>query len=405
MSTTAFNYKMNDIINKLLLAGDEFIPEMHLTQPGFTYNACGPFTKNKERIQKFKGTGDLRYIYKNELDKACFQHDMAYEDFKYLAKRTAADKVLRDKVFNIAKNPKYDGHQRELASMVYKYFYTKTAGSGIKSMPQNEQLAKGLHKPIIKKFKRRKVYSAFKNYTWAADLADMQLVSKFNKGFRFLLYVINISSKYAWVGPLKDKKGVSTVNAFQKILDDSTELHSKRKLNKIWVDKGSKFYNRSMKLWLEKNDIEMYSTNNEGTSVVAERFIRTLKNKIYKYMTSTSKNVYIDKLDDIVDEYNNKYHRAIKMKPIDVKNSTYINIDKELNDNDSKFKVGDHVRISKYKSIFAQGYTPNWSEAVFVIKEIKNTVPWTYVINDLNSEKIIGTFYEKELQKNRSTRI
>ena len=144
---------------------------------------------------------------------------------------------------------------------------------------------------------------------------------------------------------------------------------------------------------------EMYSTNNKGKSVVAERFIRTLKNKIYKYMTSTSKNVYIDKLDDIVDEYNNKYHRAIKMKPIDVKNNTYINIDKELNDNDSKFKVGDHVRISKYKSIFAQGYTPNWSEAVFVIKEIKNTVPWTYAINELNSEKIIGTFYEKNYKK------
>ena len=114
---------MNDIINKLLVAGDEFIPEMHLRQPGFTYSACGPFTKNKEKIQKFKGTGDLRYIYKNELDKACFQHDMAYEDFKYLAKRTAADKVLRDKAFNIAKNPKYDGYQRGLASMVYKYFY------------------------------------------------------------------------------------------------------------------------------------------------------------------------------------------------------------------------------------------------------------------------------------------
>ena len=126
-------------------------------------------------------------------------------------------------------------------------------------MPQNEQLAKGLHKPIIKKFKRRKVYSAFKNYIWTADLADMQLVSKFNKGFRFLLYVINIFSKYAWVGPLKDKKGVSTVNAFQKILDDSTELHSKRKLNKIWVDKGRKFYNRSMKLWLEKNDRNVFN--------------------------------------------------------------------------------------------------------------------------------------------------
>ena len=201
----------------------------------------------------------------------------------------------------------------------------------------------------------------------------MQLISQFNKGFRFLLCIIDIFSKYAWVVPLKDKKGVSIVNAFQSILKKSN-----RKPNKIWVDKGGEFYNRSMKSWLEKNDIVMYSTYNEGKSVVAERFIRTLKNKIYKYMTSISKNVYIDKLDYIVDEYNNTYHRKIKTKPIDVKDNTYINIDKEVNNNDPKFKVGDHVRISKYKNIFAKGYTPNWSEEVFVIKEIKNTVPWTY---------------------------
>ena len=125
-----------------------------------------------------------------------------------------------------------------------------------------------------------------------------------------------------------------------------------------------------MKSWLEKNDIEMYSTHNEGKSVVAERFIRALKNKIYKYMTLISKNVYIDKLDDIVDEYKNTYHRTIKMKLTDVKDSTYINIDKQVNDNAPKFKVGDHVRISKYKTIFAKSYTPNWSEQVFVIKKI-----------------------------------
>ena len=206
--------------------------------------------------------------------------------------------------------------------------------------------------------------------------------------------VIDIFSKYAWVVPLKDKKGVSIVNAFQKILKDSN-----RKPNKIWVDKGSEFYNNSFKKWLKDNDIEMYSTNNEGKSVVAERFIRTLKTKIYKYMTSVSKNVYIDKLDDIVNEYNNTYHRTIKMKPVDVKDNAYIDFSKEVNDKDSKFKVGDHVRISKYKNIFAKGYTPNWSEEVFVIKEVKNTVPWTYVISDLNGEEIIGTFYEKELQK------
>ena len=143
----------------------------------------------------------------------------------------------------------------------------------------------------------------------------------------------------------------------------------------------------------------MYSTNNEGKSIVAEIFIRTLKSKIYKYMTSISKNVCIDKLDHIVNEYNNTYHTTIKMKPIDVKDNTYINTDKDTKDKDPKFKVGDRVRISKYKNIFAKGYTPNWSEEIFVIKKVKNTVPWTYVITDLNGEEIMGTFYEKELQK------
>ena len=194
----------------------------------------------------------------------------------------------------------------------------------------------------------------------------------------------------------KIKKGVTITNAFQEILKESN-----RKLNKMWVDKGSEFYNSSVKKWLKDNNIEMYSIHNEGKSVVVERFIRTLKTKIYKYMTSISKNVYIDKLDDIVNECNNTYHSTTKMKPVGVKDNTYID-SMELprsNDKDSKFKVGDHVRISKCKNIFAKGYTPNWSEEVFVIKKIKNTVPWTYVINDLNGGEVIGTFCEKELQK------
>ena len=156
------------------------------------------------------------------------------------------------------------------------------------------------------------MYLSFKENIWGADLADMQLISKFNKGFRFLLCVID---------------------------------------------------------------------------------------SFYKHMTSVSKNVYIDKLDDIVNEYNSTYHRTIKMKPIDVKDNTCINTGKEVNDKDAKFKVGDHVRISKYKNIFTKGHTSDWSVEIFVIKKIKNTVPWTYVINDLNDEGIIETFYEKELQK------
>ena len=144
---------MNEIVNKFLLAGDKFMPEMHLKQPGFTYSACGPFTKNKERIQKFKETGDTSYIYKKKLDKACFQHAMAYGDFEDLKRRTHCDKVLRDKAFNINKTPKYDSYQRGLASMVYNFFDKKSAGIVVNgTLEFNEQLAEELHKPINKKF-------------------------------------------------------------------------------------------------------------------------------------------------------------------------------------------------------------------------------------------------------------
>ena len=147
------------------------MPEMHLRKPGFTYSACRPFTKNKERMQKFKRTGDSRYIYKNELDKACFQHDMAYGDFKDLAKRTGADKVLRNKAFNIAKNSQYDGYQRGLASMVYRFFDKNTKSSGvttlanksaIKSILQNEQLTEELHNPLLENFKKEKYIQPLK---------------------------------------------------------------------------------------------------------------------------------------------------------------------------------------------------------------------------------------------------
>ena len=196
----------------------------------------------------------------------------------------------------------------------------------------------------------------------------MQVISMFNIGLRFLLCIIDNFGKSTWAVPLKDIKGVIIVNAFKKILDDS-----KRKQNKVWVDQGSEFYYNSFKKWLEKNDKEMYLTHKEGKSVAVERFVRTSKTKIYKYMTSLPKNMYIDKLNDIVNEYNNTYHRTIKMKPVDVKDNTYINSSKEVNDKDPKLQVGDHVGISKYKNIFAKRYTSNWSEEVFVIKEIKNT--------------------------------
>ena len=223
---------------------------------------------------------------------------------------------------------------------------------------------------------------------------DMQLISKLNKGFRFLLCVIDIFSKFAWVVPLKYIIGISIVDAFQKILDKSGG-----KPNKILVDKGSEFYNNSFIKWLKDKDIEVFSIHNEVKTVVAEGFIRTLKTKIYKYLTSMSKNVYIDKLDDIVGEYHNTYHRTIKMKPVDVKDNTHIDFEKEFNDKNRKFKIGDHVKISKYKNIFAKGYTKNWSENLFVIKKVKKTDPWTYVINELNVGEIVGKILRKRTAK------
>ena len=238
--------KMNKIVNKFLLAGYKYMPEMHLRQPGCTYSACGLFTKNNKRSQKFKETGDSWYIYQNELDKAGFQHGMAYGDFKDLTRRIAFENILQDKAFNIVKIPKYDGYQRGLVSMVYTFSDKKTSGSGINENMSDQQLAEELHKPIITQFIKRKVDSTFIDNIWGTDLADKQL-SKFNKEFRFLLCVIDIYSIYVSVIPLKDKKGITITNAFQKTLDEL-----KCKPSKTWVDKGSEFYNRSIKSSLEK---------------------------------------------------------------------------------------------------------------------------------------------------------
>ena len=403
---------MNNIINRFLLAGDKFMPEMYLRQPQFVYSACGPFTRHKERIKEFKRTGDTRYIYRNELDKACFQHDSAYADHKDLINRTEADKILRDKAYDIASNPEYDGYRRGLASMVYKFFDKKSTaepsslesmGSGVKKLKGTAKpsslerssliLADELHKPAIKKFDKRKVYSQFKDNIWGVDLADMQSLSRKYKGIKYLSCAIDLHSKYAFVIPLKDKKGVSIVNAFNRIIKQS-----KRKPNKISPDQGSEFYNNNFKNGYQTMVI-MYSTYNEGKSVVAERFIKALKNKLYKHMTATGKNLHYDVLDDVVNKYNNTKHSTIKMKPIDVKdNNKRVYID-EHDEKRSRFKVGDRVRISKFKNIFAKGYTPNWSKEIFIVNKINDTVPYTYNIKDLNDEEIIGSFYDRELQK------
>ena len=247
---------MKEIVNKFLLAGDKFMPEMHLKQPGFMYSACYPFTRNKERIEKFMQTGNTDFIFRNELDKACFQHKMAYGNSKELPKRIQSDKVLRYKAFKTVSDPKYDGYQRGLASMVYKFFDKKSCGSGINAEP-NYQLPSELQRQIVKKFKGRKVYTSFRDNIWGVELADMQSLSKCNKGIKYLLCAIDLFSKYAWVVPLKDKRGISIVNAFQKIVSKG------RKTKKIWIDQGGEFYNKLFTRFFKISNIEMYPTYNK----------------------------------------------------------------------------------------------------------------------------------------------
>ena len=224
---------MNNVINKFLFAGDKFMPEMHLGQPQFVYSACGPFTRHKERIKEFKRTGDTRLLYRNELDKTCFKHYVTFAKYKDVENRLISDQKLKSSAYDIASNPKHDGYQRGLASMVCKLFDSKVAPLDKKTMPgkgmgNNKILAEELHKPVIKKFNRRKMYSQFKDNIWGVDLADMQSLSKKNKDIKYLLCAIELFSKYAFVIPLKDKKGISIVNAFNKIIKQSN-----RKPNKI----------------------------------------------------------------------------------------------------------------------------------------------------------------------------
>ena len=191
---------------------------MHLQKTGFTYSAGGPFTKNKERIEKFMQTENTDFIYRNELNKACFQHDMAYGKSKDLAKRTQLDKILSDKASKIASDPKYDAYQRGLASIFYNYFDKKCSGSGVDALlatksatESNHQLANELHRKIIKKFQKRNVYSSFRDNSWGADLADMQSLSKYNKEIKYLFCAIDLFSKYAWFVPLRNKRGITIV--------------------------------------------------------------------------------------------------------------------------------------------------------------------------------------------------
>jgi len=261
-----------------------------------------------------------------------------------------------------------------------------------------DQLANELHRPVVKRFRKRKVYVGGIDEIWAADLVDMAVFAKDNDGVKYLLTVIDVFSKYGWIVPLNDKSGKSTANGFLKILESSG-----RKPGKLWVDKGKEFYNTNF-----KKLVELYSTENDEKSCVVERWNRTMKERMYKYFTANSTRKYIHVLDDMVARYNNARHSSIKMSPSKAsmkvnEKAVWMNLfGSEIpEDIVPKFSIGDMVRISKKKNIFEKGYTPRWTEEVFTITKIQYTDPPTYKITDYNGEEIQGSFYEQELQKTK----
>ena len=263
----------------------------------------------------------------------------------------------------------------------------------------SQQLAEELHKPITRNFRKRTVISYGIDKIWAADLVEMQKYGKWNKGVKYWLMVIYVFSKYGWIVQLKDKKTESVSLAFDTIFEKS-----KRKPEKLWTDKGSEFVSKHFKDFLKRCNITLYHTQNEEKSSVVERWNRTMKNKMWKMFSANNNTIYWDKLEKLVDDYNN----SIKMTPREAskkrnEKQVFANLYEDeifLKPKKPKFSIGDKVRLSKYKRrFFDKGYTPNWTEEVFVIKKLNSTKPVTYNVVDLLGEKLEGYLYEKELQK------
>ena len=268
-----------------------------------------------------------------------------------------------------------------------------------------DRLAQELHKPRRVRFQRRRVHVKGINEIWSADLVDMSAFSKDNHGVKYLLTIIDVFSKYAWMMPLKTKTGKDITKAFDYIIKGSG-----RKPTMLWVDQGTEFYNKTFKKYLEDKDIHMYSAHNEGKAVVVERFNRTMKTWMWKYFSANNTTRYFKILPALLARYNHSVHRSIGMTPHDASQKEN---EEEVRRNlqgkarsrtaQPKFRIGDQVRIAKSKRHFEKGYTPNWTEEVFVIDQVLPTEPVTYKIRDLADEPIVGSFYEQQMQRTTQT--
>ena len=389
-------------------------PKKGFVMPGHRYT--GPGNPLEQQLRYDPNTGRILEIYQQptgKTDAVSMQHDVDYSVCGNKPKsnqvkcKNDADRMMVKALDAIPWKERQWGHAIARNAIAAK----SKLGMGVKKPKKpkkpsgkenwQEKLADELHAPIKRNFTRRRVITNHIDEIWASDLVEMQQFSKWNKGYRYLLMVIDVFSKYGWIVPLKDKKGESVAEAFKTIFKEG------RKPQYLWVDKGKEFYNKHVKDLLEKNGIHMYSTENEEKSSVVERWNRTIKSKMWKQFTVQGNTMYLNMLPKLVNQYNNTKHSSIKMTPIEASNkknegTVYFNLygDMETSKQKPKFKIGDKVRISKYKrNVFDKGYTPNWTEEVFTVDKMEYTNPITYKVKDLRGEDIQGSFYEPELLK------
>ena len=365
----------------------------NILKPKFGYRYCGPYNILDKQVDYNKNTGEIYKIHdkpKNKTDSICMNHDICYSIGK---NKNDCDREMVKSLDNL----KYG--ETSKSTPIIRSIINKKQQFGLSVNP-NEILSHELHKPKRVNFERRRVISNHIDHIWGIDLITMIKYSKQNNNYKYILTVIDFFSKHSWCYPLKNKNYNEIINSFKDIFKKS-----KRKPKMIQSDEGSEFTNKQVQKFFNDNNIKWYHTYNRDIKCsICERYNRTILNKIYKNFTLNNNTIWIKDLNKLVKEYNNSYHRTIKMKPVDSSKKSNENIVRknynfEIITDKKKFKIGDKVRVSLLKNTFEKGYTSNWSEQIYVIYDIKSSNVHYYYLKDLNGEKLDGTFYQEELLK------
>ena len=377
-------------------------------RPRFGYKYCGlQKAKLDDQVLYNKDTGDIIKTYdkeKNNLDSICKKHDIMYSiaENKGLNSKDIKNRKKLADIQMIKEIDTIPYNQRPYGTALVRGIINKKQQLGLSVNP-NQILSQELHKPRKINFERRKVISNNIDHIWGIDLISMIKYSKQNKNYKYILTVIDFFSKYSWCYPLKTKKSEEIINSFKDIFKKS-----KRKPTMIQSDEGTEFTNNQTQTFFKNNNIKWYRTFNRDIKCsICERYNRTILNKIYKNFTLNNNTIWINDLNKLTNEYNNSYHRSIKMKPIDASKKSNENIVRnnlynfKYTNKKPKFTIGDRVRVSLLKNTFEKSYTSNWSQEIFIIDDIKTSNVHYYFLKDLQGEKIDGMFYQEELLKTK----